>query len=176
MSRLNIAGSKRDAGEESDQHADAGDQAELGDALVVGRQERQETRRRGERGERQRRARAPAGLQQRRVHIIDLVAFGPIANAELQSEIDPDADEQHREIDRYQVERADHQQADRRRDREADDEIDEHGENDAAQRSASHKMNSTMAMVTVAFSAAFSLMVANSSSDSGTGPVKRTRA
>jgi hypothetical protein len=44
------------------------------------------------------------------------------------------------------------------------------------QRSASQRMNSTTAMVTVALSAAFSLMVANSSSAMATGPVSRTRA
>ena len=45
-----------------------------------------------------------------------------------------------------------------------------------AQRSASHRITSTIAIVTVAFSAAFSLMVENSSSAIGTGPVSRSRA
>ena len=44
------------------------------------------------------------------------------------------------------------------------------------QRSAIHKMNNTTAIVTVALRPAFSLMVANSSSSSGTGPVRRNRA
>jgi len=42
------------------------------------------------------------------------------------------------------------------------------------QRKASHKMRSTMAMVAVALSTAFSLIVANSSSAIGTGPVSRS--
>ena len=42
------------------------------------------------------------------------------------------------------------------------------------QRSASHRMRSTTAIVTVALSAAFSLIVANSSSAIGTGPVRRS--
>ena len=44
------------------------------------------------------------------------------------------------------------------------------------QRSAIHRMNSTIAMVTVALSPAFSLIVANSSSAIGTGPVRRSGA
>ena len=44
------------------------------------------------------------------------------------------------------------------------------------QRNAIHRMNSTTAIVSVALSAAFSLIVANSSSFIGTGPVKRNRA
>ena len=43
-------------------------------------------------------------------------------------------------------------------------------------RKASHRMNSTMAKVIAPLSAAFSLMVANSSSAIATGPVSRTRA
>ena len=105
------SGQQRDAGEERDQHADAGNEAELGHALVIRRHERQEARRGGERRERQRRAGAAARIQQRLVQVVDLVPLGAIADAELQSEIDAEADEQHREIDRYQVERADHQHA-----------------------------------------------------------------
>ena len=43
-----------------------------------------------------------------------------------------------------------------------------------AERSASQRMTSTMANVITPFLAAFSLMVPNSSSDSATGPVRRT--
>ena len=45
-----------------------------------------------------------------------------------------------------------------------------------SERSASHRIKSTMAKVMVPLSAAFSLIVANSSSAIGTGPVSRTRA
>ena len=45
-----------------------------------------------------------------------------------------------------------------------------------AQRSAIHRMNSTTAIVTEALRTAFSLIVANSSSAIGTGPVSRSRA
>ena len=110
---------QRDAGGERDQHADAGDEAEFGDALVGRRQERQEAGRGGERRKRQRRAGAPAGLQQRAAQIVDFVPLGAIADAELDAEIDAETDEQHREIDRYQIERADHQHAERRRDAKA---------------------------------------------------------
>ena len=47
---------QRDAGEIRDDHADAGDLAELGDAAIVGRQERQEAGR--DRGGRERQRRA----------------------------------------------------------------------------------------------------------------------
>ena len=56
---------QRDAGEERDQHAHAGDLPELGHAAIVGRQERQEAGRgRGGR-ERQRRADVRAGMRER---------------------------------------------------------------------------------------------------------------
>ena len=84
--------------------------------------------------------------------------LGAIANAELQAEVDAEADKQHREINRYQIERADHQQAERRGDGEPDDEATNTAKMIRTQRSASHRMMSTMAIVTVALSAAFSLM------------------
>ena len=120
-----------DAGEEGDQHAEAGDQSELGQALVVGRQERQETGRGGERRQRQRRAGAPAGMQERLAHAVDLVPLGAVADAVLEAEIDPEPDEQHREINRDQIERPDQQHAERRRQRQPDDQTDDHGEDDA---------------------------------------------
>ena len=122
---------QRDAGGERDQHADAGNEAELGNAFVDRRQERQEAGRRRQGRERQRRAGAPARLQQRLAQIVDLVPLRAIADAELQAEIDAEADEQHGEIDRYQIERADHQHAERGRDGKSDDKADEHRENDA---------------------------------------------
>ena len=56
------------------------------------------------------------------------------------------------------------------------DETDEDREDDPRPAQRHPQDESTTAMVTVALSAAFSLMVANSSSAIGTGPVSRTRA
>ncbi len=122
---------QRDAGAECDQHADPGDQPEFGHALVDGRQERQKAGRGREGRERQRRARAAAGLQQRLAQIVDIVPLGAVADAELQTEVDAQPDEQHREINGYQIERADHHQADRGGNREPDDERKKDGEDDA---------------------------------------------
>ena len=122
---------QRDAGEECDQHADAGDQSELGQAAIRRRQERQEAGGRGKRGERQRRAGAPAGVQQRLAQAVNLVPLGPVTHTVLEAEIDPEADKQHGEIDRDQIERADHHHADRRGDRKPDDKAHKHGEDDA---------------------------------------------
>ena len=63
-------------------------------------------------------ARRPA-CSKRLAQVVDLVPLGAIAHAELKSEIDTEADEQHRKIDRDQIERADHQHAERGRDRKA---------------------------------------------------------
>ena len=123
-------GEHGDAGEEGDQHAEAGDQAEFGQAFVIRRQERQKARRGRERRKRQRRAGAPAGAQKRFMQAVDFMPLGTVADAELQPEIDTETHEQHGEVHRYQVERADQQQSKRRRDREADDQGGEHREND----------------------------------------------
>ena len=66
-------------------------------------------------------ARAPDGL----FEIGDRMPFGAIANTVLDREIDAYADEQHREIDRDQIEGADHEQAQRGGHRQADEQIDE---------------------------------------------------
>ena len=57
--------------------------------------------------------------------------LGAIAHAELQAEIDAQADEQNREIDRDQIERADHHHADRGRHGEPDNKRDKDREDDA---------------------------------------------
>ncbi len=120
-----------DAGQERDDHAEAGEQAELGETLVVGRQERQEAGRGGGGGERQRRAHVFRGVEQRRVQIVDLVALGAIAHAELDAEIDAETDEQDRERHRDQIERADQRQTDRESDREPDQQADEDRQNES---------------------------------------------
>ena len=63
--------------------------------------------------------------------VVELVALGAVADAELDAEIDTDADEEHGEIDRDQVEGADHHQAERRSHGEADEEVDEDGDDQA---------------------------------------------
>ncbi len=166
------------AGGEGDQHAEAGDQSEFRHALVFGRQEGQETRGGGEARQRQRRAdkrrrRAEIAL----IEIVDLMTLGAIANAELDAEIDADADEQHGEIDRNEIEGADHEP-----DRAAavsarptmrlmmTAPMSLHDCN------ASHRISSTMAPVMMPLRVAFSLIVPNSSSAMATGPVRRRRA
>ena len=57
--------------------------------------------------------------------------LGAIAHAELKSEIDTEADKQYGKIDRDQIERADHDQAERGGDGKPDDKADEYRENDA---------------------------------------------
>ena len=133
LSTFSSAGSSVMLVEIRDQHAHAGDLAELGHAAIGGRQERQEAG--GDRGggERQRRAgvcarHARARARDRRPSI----AVGAIAHAVLDAEVDAEADEQHRERDRDQVERPDHQEAERRRDGEPDDQIEEHRQDDPA--------------------------------------------
>ena len=118
------------AGQERDQHAGAGDLAEFRNPLVVGRQEAQETRSRRHRRKRQRHCGAARRVLQRQRQIVVLEPLRTVADAVLNAEVDAEADEQHRECDRQQVERPDHHQADGRGDRKSDEKIDEHGEDD----------------------------------------------
>ena len=120
----------RDAGEERDQHAGAGDLAEFGNALVVGRQETQEAGGGRHRGERQRNRRTSGRVLQRQRQILVLETLGTVADAELNAEIDAEADEQHGKGDRQQVQRSHHHQADRGRERKADEQVHEHREDD----------------------------------------------
>ena len=93
--------------EKGDQHADAGDQPQLGDATEVGWHKGQEPGRR-RRGGHQYLTPDPApGLGQRRGQFGDRGSHLAQAHAELDGEIDRDADEQDREGDRYQVQRTD---------------------------------------------------------------------
>jgi hypothetical protein len=77
------------------------------------------------------RAGAPAGVQQRLAQAINLVPLGPVTHTVLEAEIDPEADKQYGEIDRDQIERADHHHAGRRGDRKPDNQAHEHCEDDA---------------------------------------------
>ena len=104
-----------DAGNERNQHAGTGDDAELRHAAVRSRQEGVEAR--GDRGggERQSATDLAAGIPQRALQIVVVVALGTIANAELDTKIDAQADEEHGKGNRYEVERAEHEQTKRGR-------------------------------------------------------------
>ena len=120
----------RDAGEECNQHARAGDLAELGDALVVGRQEAEESGRRRHRGQRERDRGALGRIGQRLRQVVVLETLRAVADAELDAEVHPQPDEQDGKGDRQQVQRSHHHQPNRRGDRKPDEEIEEHGEDD----------------------------------------------
>jgi len=102
-----------------------------GKAAIVGRQEREEAGRDAGGRQRERRACARAGVAQRLAQVRAFEPLGAVAHAELQTEVDPEADEQHREGNRDQVERPHHHEAKRGRDRQADGEIDRDREDDA---------------------------------------------
>ena len=90
----------RDRREKRDKHAGAGDQPQFGNAAIVGREKRVEAGRGRRRGKGQR----PPGLGRRLgegfFEARLLIALGAVTDAELNPEIDPDADEQHGEGDR----------------------------------------------------------------------------
>ena len=69
-------------------------------------------------------------IRQGRTQIVDLVTLGPIAHAELNAEIDPDADEQHGESDRDRVERRHHHEAQGGGDAKAHEDADEYRQDD----------------------------------------------
>ena len=79
---------------------------------------------------------------------VDFMPLGPIADAELNAEIDAEADEQHGEVDRYQVERADHDNMPSAAVTERPTmRLTNTAKMIRNQRSAIHRMNSTTAMV-----------------------------
>ncbi len=120
-------GERREIG---DDHADAGDEAELGDAAKLRRQKAEEAREQRDRGQRQRPADAARRRQQGLGQIVGIVALLPVAGGELNAEIDAEADEQHGEGDRDEVEAADERYAEAGRHREAGDDGEEHGEDE----------------------------------------------
>ena len=69
-------------------------------------------------------------MREREVEVIHLEAVGPIAHAVLDAEVDAETDEQHRERDRDQVERPDHQESKRRRYGKTGDQIEKYRKND----------------------------------------------
>ena len=110
---------QRDAGQERDDHAAAGDQPEFRQAAIRGRYEGEEAERGRDAGERQRPAGLARRVQQRRTQRAGLVALGAVADRELQAEIEAEPDKQDEERDRERVQRADQQKAERRGNRQA---------------------------------------------------------
>ena len=98
---------------EGDDHAEAGDGAELGHAEIAGRQEGEEARADGRGRQRQRpcRWRVPVA-DERRLEARPDEPLGEAAHAELDAEVDAEPDEQRDEGDGDEVEAADRQQAD----------------------------------------------------------------
>src|SRR5215470_16875854 len=82
-----------DAGRKSDQHADTRNLSKLGEAAVVGRQERAEADRRRNGSQRQRRTGFPGGAEQSGSQIGMVMALGAIADTELKAKVDAKADE-----------------------------------------------------------------------------------
>src|SRR5581483_2938562 len=86
---------QRDAAYECDQHAATSDQPKLGKAAVAGGQESKETDGSGGGGKSERGAGLFRCILQRQAQIILLMTFGAIAHAELNAEVDAQADEKH---------------------------------------------------------------------------------
>ena len=82
---------------------------------------------------------APQGASQ----VILFVTFGAITDAELNSEIDAQSDEQHKESDRDQVKRSDHRKAKRGGYREPNDKLKKTAAIIFQERRANHKITKT---------------------------------
>ena len=95
---------KRDAAKESNQHSGSGNQAELGEAPVGGRQEREEGHGRCGRSQRKRRGHLARGPSQRLVQIVTIMPLGAVTDAELNAKVDAKSDEQDEERDGEQIE------------------------------------------------------------------------
>ena len=109
---------QRDADKKGDDHPRPGDLAELGEAAIGRRQERQEADCRGGGRQGERPPRPHGRAVQRMVEIRIFAALGAVAHAELNREVDTEADEK-REIGyRDHIERLHHHKADRRRHRQ----------------------------------------------------------
>ena len=74
--------------------------------------------------------RSARSLGECRRQIVVLVALRPVSHAELDAEVHTQPNEQNRERDREQVQRAHHHQAHRGGDRKPDEQVHEDGEND----------------------------------------------
>ncbi len=157
-------------------HADAGNEAELGDARIIGRHEGEEAHRGGECGNRQRPADFGRGTVQRRGDIAGAEALVAVAHAELDAEIDGMTDEEHAEGDRDRVERSDHADGENAADDEADDERGEDGDEDPQRPQLPESATGTTDQPDSAVEKAAPLVsVENWASERATSPVTRTR-
>ena len=88
---------QRDRSEKRNDHAAAGDLPELGQAPVFGRHESGESECCGRRGKGQRHSGFSGGTSEPGAQIPEIVPFGAVTHAELEPEIDAEADEQDEE-------------------------------------------------------------------------------
>ena len=117
---------QRDAADERDQHATAGNQSEFRKAAIIGRQKCEKSHGGSRGGQSQRIAGLAGGRSQRLAQIAVFMPFAAIAHAELNAEIDPKADKQHEERDRDQVEGADQSEPQRGCRRKSHHQAEEH--------------------------------------------------
>src|SRR6185437_5877466 len=96
---------QRNAAGKGDQHAAAGNEAELRKAAIAGREKREEAHRSSGSGECERIAGFLRRPPQRPRQVALLVTLGAVAYTELDAEIDAQPDEQHEECNRDQIER-----------------------------------------------------------------------
>ena len=120
-----------DAGQKRDDHSGPGDLAQFREAAIIGRQKRGEADRGRRRGQRERDACLACGADQRAPELAGLVAFGAVAHAELDAEIDAEANKQYKKRDRDQVQRADQEEPERGRVGETAAHADHRGQDDA---------------------------------------------
>ncbi len=121
---------QRNAEQEGDQHAAAGDLAELRQPPIVGRDKRGKPDRGRRCGEGQWQAGLFCRPDQGRAQLAQVVPLGAIAHAELDAEIDAETDKQHKKCDRDQVQRADHQQSGGGRNRKPGGDAQHHRQDD----------------------------------------------
>ena len=95
-----------DVENEGDNHSDSGNQTEFSHAQIFGRKKRKEPRGSRRSRKRERRANAAPGIDDRCSELTISMALAPVPDAELDAEIDANADKQHNECDGDNVERA----------------------------------------------------------------------
>src|SRR5262249_28478217 len=123
-------GKQSDRGRKGDDDPGAGDQPELGKSHISGRQKRIEGGRDRRCGEQKRSRDAPAGRYEGLLEIAARMPLRSIADAELDTEIDAETNEEYAEGDRDRVERSDHPQPDSGGENQPDHEIRENSRDD----------------------------------------------
>ncbi len=113
-------GNQSDAAQESDDHSTSGDQPKLRQPLVAGGNEGKESNGSCACCQGEGAGHLSGGAEQGSAQIAYLMTFGTITNAELDPEIDPKSNEEHKECNRDQIEGSDHDQAECSRDCETD--------------------------------------------------------